>query len=244
MQPPPGGVGWGWGPHLFASLLLLDVVATVALIIISYYLYRAYRVSSSQLVLFFLLGFAILAAGEGLRIVLLTIALASSIPILLIFFLAHVVGFVPQLFQTLALLMVAAGYALELAQLRSRSKVASIVPLLPLLHLQLEWGELYIWGDLYMTFTYANLALLIFILFNAVSVHLSSRTRPTLFTLVAFLLLFISNLLLLPLPAVGVVGGVDVVVVVGESLFLASKAVYLFGLLSFLALAIEVARAR
>jgi hypothetical protein len=53
--------------HLAALLATLDVVGVAALLLLCYFLYRAYRVSSNRLFAFFFLGFTVLAAGEVAR---------------------------------------------------------------------------------------------------------------------------------------------------------------------------------
>jgi len=213
--------------HVVALLTFLDVMGVAALLLLCYFLYKAYRVSSNRLFAFFFLGFAVLAAGEVARTFLLLFALASRASRLLLFFLAHSIGPLPQLCQALALLLIASGYALETVRSRAGEEVLALpLPLALLLAQRL-------WGGLYMLLSFVNVALLVFILLNAVSVHLLSRSRRTILPVAAFALLLLSNLLLLPAVSIG-----------SEELFIASKVVYLAGLLAFLALAVEVARAR
>jgi hypothetical protein len=213
--------------HLVALLTFLDMVGVAALILLCYFLYKAYRASSIRLFAFFFLGFAVLAAGEVARTFLLLLAFVSKAPRLLLFFLAHSIGPLPQLCQALALLFIASGYALETVRSRAGGEVLALpLPLALLLAQRL-------WGGLYTLLSFVNVSLLAFILLNAVSVHLISRSRRTILPVVAFALFLLSNLLLLP-----------AVFSTSEELFIASKVVYLAGLLAFLALAVEVARAR
>ncbi|MEM2616857.1 MAG: hypothetical protein QXL64_04960 [Thermofilaceae archaeon] len=227
MPPPVQPLRW----HVLASLvlMLIDGAATLALLLLCYFLYRAYRLTRSQLFFFFLLGFGLLAAGETARMLLLAAAFLARAP-LLAFFLAHGFGPAPLLLQTAALLLIAVGYAVELAQLRCAREqaepTAALIPLLPLFALQR------VWGGLFLTLAFVNIALSLFILLNAVSVHLSTKSTNSILPVVAFTMLLLSNVLL-PLS---VISG-------SEELFVASKALYLFGLLSFLALAARVARA-
>ncbi len=231
----PGGEGVpAYHPlrwHLLASLLLalIDGVATLALLLLCYFLFRAYRLSRSELFLFFFLGFSVLAAGETARTLMLVAAfLANSPP--LAFFLVHGAGPAPLLLQTVALALIAAGYALEIAQLR-RSQgeqpdaAAALVPLA----LVPAWQRP--WSGLFLTLSFVNVALSLFVLLNAVSVHLSTRSTTSLLPVIAFALLLLSNL---TLPVA--------VATASEELFLASKALYLLGLMAFLALAVRVAR--
>jgi len=213
--------------HLVALLVALDVVGVAALLLLCFFLFRAYKVSSSRLFAFFFLGFAVLTAGEVSRTLLLLLALTSRAPRLLFFFLAHSFGPLPQLCQALALPLIAVGYALETVRSRAGEEVLALpLPLALLLAQRL-------WGWLYTLLSFVNVALLVFILLNAVSVHLASRSRRTILPVAAFALLLFSNLLLLPAISLG-----------SEELFITSKATYLAGLLVFLALAVEVARAR
>lgn len=227
MPPPVQPLRW----HVLASLvlMLIDGAATLALLLLCYFLYRAYRLTRSQLFFFFHLGFGLLAAGETARMLLLAAAFLARAP-LLAFFLAHGFGPAPLLLQTAALLLIAVGYAVELAQLRcargQAEPTAALIPLLPLFALQR------VWGGLFLTLAFVNIALSLFILLNAVSVHLSTKSTNSILPVVAFTMLLLSNVLL-PLS---VISG-------SEELFVASKALYLFGLLSFLALAARVARA-
>ena len=211
--------------HLAALLAALDVVGVAALLLLCYFLYRAYRVSSNRLFAFFFLGFAVLAAGEVARTFLLLLAFASRAPRLLLFFLGHSIGLLPQLCQSLALLLIALGYALE--AVRGRAGGGALALPLPLALLLAQR----LWGGLYALLGFVNVALLVFILLNAVAVHLLSRSRRTILPVVAFALFLASNLLLLPAVFTG-----------SEELFIASKAAYLAGLLALLALAVEVAR--
>lgn len=210
-----------------ALLAILDVMSVAALLLLCYFLYRAYRASSIKLFAFFFLGFATLAAGEVARTILLLLALASRAPRLLLFFLAHSLGPVPQFCQMLALLLIASGYALETVRSRAKGEVLALpLPLALLLAQRL-------WGGLYMLLSFVNVALLAFILLNAVSVSLLSRSRRTIIPVIAFALLLVSNLLLLLALFAG-----------SDEIFIASKVAYLAGLLAFLALAVEVAGAR
>ena len=200
----------------------------MALLTLCYFLYRAYRLTRSRLFFFFLLGFSILAAGEAARTLMLAAAFLAGSP-LLAFFLAHGAGPVPTLLQTIALLLMAIGYALEIAHLRCSGEQAEAAALLPIVPL-FAWQRL--WGGLFLTLAFVNVALSLFILLNAISVHLSTKSTNSLLPVVAFTMLLLSNLVL-PIAVVGA----------SEELFLVSKALYLLGLLAFLALAIRVARA-
>jgi len=213
--------------HVVVLLAFLDAMGAIALLLLCYFLYKAYRVSSNRLFAFFFLGFAILAAGEVARTFLLLLALALRAPRLLLFFLTHGIGPLPQLCQALALLLIALGYALETVHSRAEGGVLALsLPLALLLAQRL-------WGWLYTLLGFVNVALLVFILLNAVGVHLASRSRRTVLPVAAFALFLLSNLLLLPALFLS-----------SEELFIASKVVYLAGLLAFLALAVEVAGAR
>lgn len=218
-----------WHVLALLVLLLIDGVAALALFLLCYFLYRAYRLTRSSLFLFFLLGFGVLAAGEGARMLMLAAAFLAKEP-LLAFFLAHRAGPAPLLLQTVALTLIASGYALEIAQLRSRGEqpeaVVALLPMLPFLVLQR------VWGGLFLMLAFVNIALSLFILLNAIGVHLSTRSISSLLPVVAFTLLLLSNMLL-PVAVISV----------SEELFVASKVLYLLGLLAFLVLAIRVARA-
>lgn len=221
--PEPRQMEWLF--HFTLILAVLDAVGVFALILICYFLYKAYRISNQRLFLFFFVGYAVLAAGESARFLLLATAFIARAR-LLMFFLAHNMGPLPQLFQTIALLFIAGGYALELAQARVEKTTLAILPLPLLLALQRPWSGLFV------LLTFINLALLVFIILNASSVYFASRSKRTLLIVIAFLLLLLSNILMLP-----------AVVRVSEELFIISKLLYLIGLLTFLLLAIEVAQA-
>jgi len=221
-QPPPAL----W-PHGVALLMaFLDGVGTLALLMVCYFLYRAYRLSGARLLLFFLLGFTALAASEVARTLMLLAAFAARRP-LLAFFLAHAAGPVPIVGQSVAFLLVAVGYAAEAAGARASARpAAALVPLALALALQRLWRELY------LVLAAVNAALLTFILLNAIVVYLSSRSRDTLLPVVAFSLFLASNLLL-----------AAAVTAWSEEAFVLHKLLYIGGLLALLALALRVARA-
>lgn len=227
--PPPLPQPLRW--HVFASLVLtlIDGAAALALLLLCFFLYRAYRLTRSQLFLFFFFGFAVLAAGEVARTLMLAAAFLARAP-LLAFFLAHSMGPAPLFLQTVALLLIAAGYAMELAQLRHlgerEESTVSLIPLLPLF----AWQR--VWGGLFLTLAFVNIALSLFILLNAVSVYILRKSLDSILPVLAFSMLLLSNMLL-PLS----------VIRISEELFILSKSLYLIGLLAFLALAVRVARA-
>lgn len=216
--------------RLMAMLVLtfLDGVGVVALLLLCYFLHRAFKITRSHLFLFFLLGFMTLAAGEAARTLMLLAASAAGVPPLA-FFLAHAVGPLPLIGQTLAFLLIAVGYVLELVQLRARAprdEVAAVLLVPPLLAMRRGWG------DLFVLLGFVDTALLLFNLLNAIGIHLSSRSTNTLLPVIAFLLFLASTLLLPPAVIAG-----------SEEVFILSKLLYVSGLLIFLALSVRVARA-
>lgn len=199
-------------------LLFLDALGMIALLALSYFLYRSWVITRNRLFAFFFLGFAILSAGELSRLILLAVAMTARAPALRLFFLTHMAGFIPQLAQTIALTLIAIGYSFEAFKAESLQVIF------------LQWllrerrAIFWVTGAL-------NIALLAYIVMNAFSVYAASRRNHALFPALAFLLMFVSNVTMLLSMSLE-----------DELIFVTSKLLHLSGLLLLLALAVRVAR--
>lgn len=200
-------------------LLLLDVYSLSALLLLCYFLYRALATSKVKLFAFFFSGFAVLAAGEVARMVVLLVAILSGAAGLRALFLTHVAGVVAQISETVAFLFIAAGYTLEIGE-RARAAV------LPLLQHRRDWADVF-WAT-----SLLNTVLLTYIVINAVNVYISSRRRVAALPAIAFSLMLLSNVLLM-----------FSLLWADELCFIASKVLYFLGLITLLVLAVEVSRA-
>jgi len=215
LPPPP----FFWSTYVFPLFLLLDTLSLFALLLLCYFLYRALLASRIRLFAFFFAGFAILAAGEVARIVVLLTAVLSGTVGLRALFLSHIAGAVARVSETVALLFIAAGYTFEAGE---RARAAA----LPLLQRRRDWA------DVFWLTSLLNVMLLTYIVINAVGVYMSSRKRTTALPAVAFFCMLLSDILLM-----------QSLLWVDELFFITSKALYFLGLMALLMLAIEVSRA-
>ncbi len=215
MPPPPSF----WSMYVFPFFLLLDAFSLLALLLLCYFLYRALLTSWIRLFAFFFAGFAVLAAGEVARMIVLMTAVLSGTVGLRALFLSHIAGAVARVSETVALLFIAAGYTFEVGE-----KARAVV--LPLLQRRRDWA------DVFWLTSLLNTVLLTYIVINAVGVYMSSRKRTAALPAVAFSCMLLSEILL-----------VQSLLWVDELYFILSKAMYFLGLMTLLVLAIEVSRA-
>jgi len=204
---------------VFPLFLLLDALSLFALLLLCYFLYRALLASRIRLFAFFFAGFAVLAAGEVARMVVLLTAVLSGTVGLRALFLSHIAGAVARISETVSLLFIAAGYTFELGE-----KTQAAV--LPLLQRRRDWA------DVFWLTSLLNVVLLTYIVINAVSVYMSSRKMTAALPAVAFSCMLLSNIFLMLS-----------LLWVDELCFMLSKALYFLGLMTLLVLAIEVSRA-
>ncbi|MEM2217064.1 MAG: hypothetical protein QW291_07905 [Thermofilaceae archaeon] len=215
-----------WMLHIAFPLLVVELAGLVALLVLCLYLFKAYRVTSSRLFAYFFLGFTVLGAGEIARSILLLAAALSRARLLIEFFLIHVAGGLPQLCETIALILIALGYAREITG--KASELAFIIPgagkeiIIQILPRDLR-------GPLFFAASAVNMVLLTFITISSFAVYSHSRKDVALLPAVAFLLMLLSNMILIPS-----------LLMLNELLFLLSKLFHLAGLLSLLALTFKV----
>ncbi len=214
-----------WVLHVAFPLLIVELVGLAALLVLCLYLFRAYRITSSRLFAYFFLGFTILGASELVRSILLLAAVLARAPLLIEFFLVHVAGGLSQLCETAALVLIALGYAKEIAGKASGLALATVAG--EKIFVQILPRSL--WGPLFFFTSVANMVLLTFITINSFAVYSYSKKGIALLPPIAFLLMLLSNMVLIPS-----------ILMLSELLFLLSKLLHLAGLLSLLVLAFKV----
>lgn len=211
-------------PHpLPLAIALLDGAGITALILTSYYIYKAYRITESRLFLFFLAGFTLLALSELARAVLMLLTLLLPSPFFLRFFLRHLVGSLGQVLETASWSLIALGYLLE-GRGPGNNRAAGPVPVAPPPPRP----------EHVFSLTYGlNAVILSFIVLRNLSAYAKSGNRSILRTLLAFALILASN-----------VAGLAAVLWDVEGLFILSRVLFVAGLLVFLAFIAGVASSR
>lgn len=231
-MPPqePRGPPLPWVLHVAFPLLLVELAGLAALLVLCLYLFKAYRITSSKLFAYFFLGFTVLSAGELTRLILLLTAALARAPLLIEFFLFHVAGGLPQLCETVALILIALGYAREIAEkasgLASATPVVGEGALTQVLPRGLRRPLLFIASAV-------NTVLLTFITISSFAVYFYSKKDIALLPAIAFLLMLFSEIVLIPS-----------LLMFNELLFLISKLFHLAGLLSLLVLTFKVVGTR
>lgn len=216
--------------HVAFPLLIVELAGLIALLFLCFYLFKAYRITSSRLFAYFFLGFTVLGAGELARSILFLAAALARARLLIEFFLIHVAGGLPQFCETIALILIALGYAREITG--KASELALIIPgvgeetLIQILPRNLR-------RPLFFVASAVNMVLLTFITISSFTVYSHSRKDVALLPAVAFLLMLLSNMILIPS-----------LLMLNELLFLLSKLFHLAGLLSLLALTFKVISVR
>lgn len=197
-------------------MLALDYLGSLMLFPLSYYSYKAYRVTRIQVFSYLFLGFTLLASGtfsHGLALTLLALSRHAR-PSLE--YLALISTAISMIAETLAYLLIALGYANV-----SRVVTAAV---LPLLRRSLP---------LSITLDFIDTLLLTYIAFSAFTIYSSKRERTSLVIALSFTLLLAAHILQLAS-----------MLLLSKLLLTISRLSYFSGLAVLLYLTAEVGRAR
>ncbi|RLF07205.1 MAG: hypothetical protein DRJ64_03470 [Thermoprotei archaeon] len=207
---------------IFHIIVVSDLIGSVILFLISYFSLKALRRTSIKIFLFFSLGFALLAAGRLSHSLVFTTLAVTRPAKILITATSFIASFITLFSEVIAYALIAIGYSRNIKSNTSTLRISSISTIILLKQILIQ-----VIGEL------INIFLLIYIVFRAGTIYLTSKKRLSFITFLGFVLLLVSHLLkfisLLELS---------------ESLFILSKFVYFAGLLFFLTMVIKVAITR
>ena len=161
---------------MLMAVLALDYVGALILLPLTYYSYKAYRVSKVGVFFNLFLGFALLSSGtfcHGLSLTLAALGRGHALARLV-----AASGMASLVTETVAYLLIALGYA-------KASRAAA-----PVLLLLASWSS-----PAGLLLGVVNLILLTFIAFNALAVYSANRDKSSLLPLLAFLTLLASQCL-------------------------------------------------
>ena len=195
--------------------LVTDLAGAAILFPLSLYSLKAFRLTGMRVFAYLFTGFSLLASGVACRGLALLLAFALSGPRAAASAMVAVATTISLVSETLALALIALGYHRQ-----SRAAGASVAALLKGVYSVRLVAEL------------LDIFLLMYILIHSASAYEESRSRLSLMVLAGFALLLASHVV-----------GLAYVLTLSALAALLSKASYIAGLLSFLAVVVEVSRA-
>ena len=205
-------------------ILSYDLIGSLIIFIISYFSFKALRITRLKIFFYMFLGFSLMATGLMIHGIGLLILLLSRPIMPLIAFLYPLLNRISIVSEIVAYLLIAVGYSLQVRHKEVMTFLAFLYPPRPRRLLPYLVTE-QILGDIISMF------LLLYIVFHALIIYRINKRRDSFLIFTGFLLILLSHLI----SATTVLARLELGLVI-------SKTTYFAALISFLAMIVEVIR--